>query len=348
MLINTTAYWAGSGGVLRINKFNHHTCKFGFVGDKLAKLAECPRVLLSPLAFPNRDSVPDTPQVLQSDTPSSAFSFFNNLLANGMVDICSKASFLLGTFLKQSLSCLGAVGLKFGSNPSMAFSKPINLSPGIDLPVRVGSYVHNAKVYTQKPVRLIRGWFRGINHNCQIKDATIENEIRLSHLPIKPRFLICPYFDRDNLSAFEGKNRNSIQSLPGEDALVIDHSRMWLEEVLRLSVRLVALRNFCYCSHGHLCRKFVVLAKMVVGEMVNVILPECAAFKGNLGCVIAGFIKSLHRLKESLMLLLVRSEFNHQGLFHTSIVECFNPQVKFKERGLSEFLCQLKQAVSFA
>jgi len=48
---------------------------------------------------------------------------------------------------------------------------------------------------------------------------------------------------------------------------------------------------------------------------------KISAFKGNLGCVIAGFVKPLHRLKERLVLLLVGRQLDHKGLFHTLIVD---------------------------
>lgn len=349
MLINTTAYRASSGGVLGVNEFDHYACEPSLILNKASELVECPRVLLSPLALSNRDSVSDTAQVLQSDTPSSAFCLFNNPLANCMVDIRGEALFLPGAFFDKPQGCLGAFGLELGAKFGMALAETVQMPTRVNCPIRVRCYVHYAKVYAQKTVRLIWYWLRGINHNCQVEDTITENEVGLPHLSINPRFLVCPYSDRDNLATAKSQNRNLVQPLPGEDALVVDHSRMGPEEVLRLSVRLVALRNFGYRSYSHLSRKFVVLTKMAIGEMLKIILPECAAFKGNLGCVIAGFVKPLHRLKESLVLLWVRGQLNHQSLVHSLIVDHIVLQVKYFLKGrIGEFLCPLKGAVSFA
>jgi len=75
------------------------------------------------------------------------------------------------------------------------------------------------------------------------------------------------------------------------------------------------------------------LTKIVVGKVVEVILPKCATFKGNFGCVIAGFIETLYCLKEKLVLLLVRRQFNHQCLLHSPIVDYIVPYVKYFKKG---------------
>ena len=88
MFINTTTYRASSGGISGVNNFDNHPCESTFVGEKLAELVERPRVLLSPLTPPNRDSVSDTAQIFKGDTSSSVFSLCNNPLANCVIDIC--------------------------------------------------------------------------------------------------------------------------------------------------------------------------------------------------------------------------------------------------------------------
>lgn len=333
MLINTITLGTGSGGVLGVNEFDHHACESSFVLDKASELVECPRVLLSPLALPNRDSGKNPLKILKGDSPSSAFSLFNNPLADCVVDIRGEALFLSGAFSDKPQGCFGAFGLELGSQFGMSIAKTVQMPARINRPIGVRRYIHYTEVYAQKAIRLIGLRLRGINHHCEVKGAIIENEVGLSHLPINPRFLICPYSDGDSLPTFEGKNRDLVQPLPGEDALVIDHRRVGLEGVPGLPIRLVTLRDLGYRPHSHLRRKFVVLAKMVVGEMVKVILPECATLKRNLGCVIAGFVKPLHRLKERLVLLLVGRQLDHQSLFHAIIVDHIVLHVKYFLKG---------------
>lgn len=344
---NKATLRTGARGISGVNQHCYYTCEPGFIHNKEPQLTESPRVLLSPLSFPNRDAVSDVGEVFKGDSPTAVFGLCNNTLGNHVVGVGSESLLLPGTLFKKSLGLFGTIGLKFSTQFGMALSHAVHLPSRVGLAVRIGSDINNAQVNTQKAIRYIGRWLRGINHSCQIKDAIAENEVGLSNLPINPHFLICSYSNRDNLPAVKSKNGDLIQSLPGENALVIDHSRMRIEEVLRFSIHLVALRNFGYRSHCHLSRKFVVLAKVIIGEVMKVILPECATFKSNLGCVIAGFVKPLHRLKESLMLLWARSKLYHQSLFHTFIVDYIVLYVKSLLKGGSPaFLCQLKQTVS--
>lgn len=342
MFINTATYRTCARGVTGVNQFNHDPSEFGFILDKGSQLSEGPRVLLSPLAMSNRDSGTDTLEVFKGDTPSSAFSLFNNPLRDYVVDISSEALFLFRAFHEKSFGLFGAIGLKSGAKFSMAFSKPVDLPPTVDFSIRVGSYIYNTKVNTNEAVRLIWCRLRGVNHNCQIEDALTENKVGLSHLPINSGFLVSTNPDRDNLTAVECEDRNSIQAFPGKDALVVDHSSVWLEEVLSIHICLIALRNFGYSPYGHLGRKIIVLTKVAIDNMVEIVLPESFTVKSNITSVVAGFVKPLHHLKERLVLLLARSEFDHQCLLHNSIVELFILYVNTLGRRMGEFFYRPK------
>ena len=117
--INTTANRTGARSIARVNQFYNNPRQLRFVFDKSTQLSERPRVVLSPLAMPNRDSVTDTAQIFQSDTPASVFSLCNNALCNGVIDIGSKASFFTRTLYEKSFGCLRALGLKFATEFSL-------------------------------------------------------------------------------------------------------------------------------------------------------------------------------------------------------------------------------------
>ena len=339
----------GAGGISGVNQLHDYPCESSFILDKLPQLTERPRVLLSPLCFPNRDAVSDVGKVFKGDTSTAVFSLCNNILTNYVVYMSSKPLFFLGPLFEKSLCLFRAIGLKFRAKLGMAFSESVNLIPRVNFPIRVGNYVHNTQVYTQKAIRLIWCWLRGINHDCQIEGAITKNKVGLSHLPIKSSFLICPNPDRDYLATFESKYGNFIQPLPREDSLVINHRRVGFEIMHYFSISLVALRNSCNRSYCHLGGKPVMLPKVAIDHVMKVILPKGKSLKSLTRCVVTSFVETLHSLKKRLVLLWARGKFNHQSLLHNYIVEDYSLQVKYLTKGgMGGFLCQINQAVSTA
>ena len=331
-LINTTADGTGARGVSRVNQFDQNSRKPSLVFNKCPQLPESPRVLLPALAMPNRsNSVSDTAQVLKGDTPSSVFSLLNNPLADGVVNIGGKASFLLGTLFKQSFSSLRAVGLKFGSNLRVAFSKTIYLPARVGFAIGVRRYVDYAQVYAQKAINIINLWLRGIHNYSKIELPIAQDKVGLPYLSVNSSGLVITDSNRDNLAAAQCKDRYPVKPLPGEDTLVVDHCRMWLKGVLDFFINLVTLRYFSYCAYRHLCRKAIVLSKIMIDSMMEVKLPESLAIERVPRGIVASLIKSLHCLKKSLVLLRARSQLDHQGLLHTYIIEQYIPQCQVKE-----------------
>jgi len=89
-----------------------------------------------------------------------------------------------------------------------------------------------------------------------------------------------------------------------------------------------------------------VLTKVTIAKVVKVNLPKGFIIKSYIRSVIASLVKAFHSLNKGFILLKTGGKFNHQGLLHSLIIEHFTLQVKERRKG--EFLCQLKQAVSFA
>lgn len=336
-LINGATDRASARRVARVNQFDYNSRQLCLVLDKAAQLPEGPGVMLSPLAVPNRYSVTDTSQIFEGNAPSSVFSLRNNTLADDMVNIRHKAAFFTSTFCKKTLRSLRAIGLKFRSQFNMTFSETVDLSAGVSLSVRVSGDINNTQVNTQIASRVIRRRFWGIDNYCQVKDSICENQIGLSHFTVKSSFLVISDSRRDNLSSLESENRDFIQPLPGQDTLVVDHRRMCLEYMAHGPINLIALRDFGYGSYRHLCRKPIILSQIAISHVVQVILTEGLRLESLFRGVVTSLIKSLHSLKESLVLLVSRSEFDYQGLLHSCIVEYFNPRVKW-EGGKRQFL----------
>ena len=330
--IDTTTYRASTRRIPRINGLDLHPSEFGFVFDKPPQLIERPRVLLLPLAISNRNSGTDTAQIFEGDTPASVFGLCNDSLTYGVVDIGSETALFTGALSEKLFSLFRPFGLKFGAKLSMALSEPIDLCSGINSSVRVRSDINDAQVNTEKAIGFVRCRLWRIYHSRKIESAISENKVGLPHLAVKSGLLISTYPSRDNQSAIKRKDRDFIKSLPRQDALVINHSRIRFEVMQGFPIRLIALRDLSYGSYRHLSRKAIVLTKISIGKVVNMYLSELLAFKGSLRGIVASIVEPLHSLKQSLMLFQCRSEFYHQCLLHGFIVECFSPHAKYFER----------------
>ncbi|MBA7710272.1 hypothetical protein ES703_119212 [subsurface metagenome] len=345
-LIGKSTLGASLRGVPGVYQAYQDAGQSGFVLDKLAQLVESPGVLLSPLALANRDSGTDTREVFKGNPPSSVFSLRNNTLADNMVNVGGKPSLSFRTLLQKLLCRLGVVGLEPGTEFRVTLSKPVDLSPGVGLAVGVSSDIDDAKVNSQEAVRVIRRWLRRIKHSGKIEHTISQDKVGLPHLPVKPRLLIGTNPDRHYLPPAKAENRHLIQPLPGQDTLVVDHSRVGLEEMPSGSVCLVAIDHLSDGPDSHLGRESVVLTEITIDQPMQVHLAEGTGIKGYLRGIVASLVEPLHRLQECLMLLRGGCQFYHQGLLHALIVDYINPQVK--EREVGAFLCRLKTAVSCA
>lgn len=346
--IDSTTDRASLGCVPGVNKSHQYPGELCLVFDKLSELVESPRVVLSPLAMSNHYSVSDTTQIFKSDTSASVFSLCNNPLTNHVIDVSSKPHLFTRTLYEKSPGCLRSFGLKFATEFRVAFSQTVDLIARIRFAIGISGNVHDTEVNPQIAVRVVGSWLRGIYHDCQIKDTISENKVGLPHLTVNPCFLIATDSYRDNLPTSQSQDRNLIQPLPRQNTLVVDHCRVGLEGMQRFPVSLIAFRDLGNCSYRHLSRKTVMLTKVEVDHVVKIVLAECTRLESLARSIVASLIKTFHRLKKRLVLFGAGSEFNHQRLFHSSIVDYTIPHVKYFEKERGAFLCQINQAVSCA
>jgi len=319
--INTTANRTSARGITGVNKFYNDPRQRRFVFDKGTQLSECPRVMLSPLAMPNRNSVTNAAQIFQSDTPASVFSLGNNALCNGVIDISSEASFFTRTLYEKSFGCLRALGLKFATEFSLSFSKTVDLITRIRFTIGVGGNIDNTQVNSQVAFRVIGSRFGSIYHDSQVEDTITENQIRLPNLAVNPSLLVSTNPCRDNLSAAQGQYRNFIKPLPRKDTLVINHSRVGIKGVTDFPINLITLRDLSHATYCHLRRKFVMFTEVGVNNVVQMELTVSKSPKRFTRGIITSLIEAFHRLQQSLILLWIRGEFYHQSLLHTYSVE---------------------------
>lgn len=347
ILGNETTTRTGLRSIAGVNQFDQHACDFSFVGDKLAELTESPRLVPAPLGFSNRSPFADTFQIFKSDTAISVFSLRHKPFANHMVGIPSKSGFPAREFLEMSFSRFSSLALESGFKVVSHLTNLVHLFARVKLTVAVNGNMDYTQVNPDSPNGVIRRWLRGINGNCKIKYAFAENKVSLFHNPIQSNFLVSSNPDRDNLATFQGKYGNLIKPLPRKNTLVINHCRVGFESNQPGFIPAVSLSDLADSPDCHLSRKPIVFAERLVSKVVEFYLSCRTVVKGKFSKIVAGFVKSLHCLKQSIILLLVGSKFDHKRLYHTFSIDKYLPPVKYSnKRRFVGFLCQINQAVS--
>ncbi len=346
MLGNETTARAGLRSMSRVNQFDQHASYFSFVGDKLAELAESPRLMSTPLAMSNRSPRTDALQILKGDSSLRVLSLRHKPFANHMVGISAKPRFLTRQSFKMPLSRFSTFVLEVGLKIANAFPDLIHSLTRIDFTIAVNGKVNNTEVNTNNSRRVIGCLFGSIQGNSEVEYVFTQDKVSLPNYPSKASLLVFTNANGDNLSTFKRQDGNLIQPLKREEALVIDHSRMGLKHDQFEFVPSVSFGYLTYSPDCHLRRQAEILTEFLVGKVVKFYLSCCRVAESKFGKVVAGFIKPLHCLKQRGILFLVRSKFDHKGLYHTDSIDKYLLFVKYFKKGGVGFLCQLKQAVS--
>ena len=344
-LRNRATLRAGARAIAGVNEFDQYPCALGFILDKEPQLAECPRVLLPPLALPNRDSGPDTAQIFQSNTPASVFSLCNNTLGNYVIDMDSKASFLFGPLLEKARASLRPLCLKLTPEFSVAFSETIDLVPGVGLPVRVGSDINDTQVNAKEPRRVIGGRFLDLAHLVKVEITVAINKVGFATAVFKKLGLLTSG-SKSNLQPAATRPDRYLGSLPGEDALIVGNAPMPIKCPRGLPVELVGIGNLGQHPNHYLSRESKSTSDVIVEKVVEVILAKSLCFPGMGADIVGSIVYTLQCLQQRLALLFSRYQFNLRYHFHKFVI-AYTSSLD-KKGGLGGFLCQLKQAVSAA
>ena len=320
MFRNETATRTGLRSITGVNQLNQHTSDFSLVGNKLAKLAECPRLVSAPLGFSNR-AIANTLQIFKGDLAMRVFSLRHKSFTDYMISISSKPGFSARQLFKMPFSRFSSFALEFGFKVICFFSNLIYLFSRIKSAITVNGEVHNSQINAKRTDRVVRGLFGSINRNGKIENIVSQDKVALLNNSVNPNLLILPDASGYNLTTLQSENRDFIQSFESNNAIIINHCRAWLELMQFLFVPAVLLCYFANTPYCHLSRQTIMLSQVVVSKVMEFYLRSRMVFKGKVRNVITRLIKPFHRLQESLKLLWCGIQFNHQCLQHTSIIE---------------------------
>lgn len=315
--------WTGATCISWVNKSDWNSSEFCFIFDKTAKLVETPRVLSATLGLANRYPRADARQVFEGDPAFGVFSFRNQLLRDDVVHISGEAKLFSGTFLQQPFCRLCSFALKLGSKFYMSFSYSVDFVSAPRLPIRVYSYISNAEV-NSKPLLSIISWrLRDVHSHGEVEGFVSDNEVALTSDSIELFGLVDAILDGDEHSAFHCQYRDSINSFPREDALVVDYCPIFSEGWLSFLVSFVGFSYFAYCSDGQLSRQTIFASDIVVDELLKFHLVSCSLFKRYMSYLVTSLVESIHCFKKSVRLLRRGQKFHKESLLHNVIDNMF-------------------------
>ena len=321
MFIDTIANRASTRGIAGVNQSDQHSCQPRLVLDKASQLKERPRVMLPPLTPANRDSVADTTQIFQSDTPASVFSLCNNPLTNGVIDVGGKPPLFMRAFLEKTFGCLRTIGLKFRAELSLAFSKTVDLTARIGNPIRVGSDIDDTQVNAEEFFSVSHGRFFHLAGLEKIERTISVDEVSLPHKALEKSQL--PF------SSDKGNPQPSVKSpdrdepvvyLPRENTLIVGNTAMPVEDAFVITANLISIGNLSQDSHHYLSRESESVSDVVVEKVVEVILTEGLCLPSMVADIVGSIIYSLQRLKQCLVLLSIWLQLNLSYQLHAYII----------------------------
>ena len=234
-------------------------------------------------------------------------------------NVSTEAGFPTRQLFKMAFGGMSPSALERCLNNGHLITDSVHIFTGIELAIAVNGKVDNAEVNADSASGVVRRGFGSINRNRKVKDIISDDKVALLDDTVNSGFLISANPDGDNQSAVKGKNGNFIQTLPGENTLVIDHCRMWFEEWFDRAVSLVGFGHLTDSPNSHLGGKSE-FPRLSISGLLKAELVSCFEAKGCLSDIVTCLVKSLHRLKKRFVLFFIGGKFNHQCLLHVSLL----------------------------
>jgi len=227
----------------------------------------------------------------------------NDSFTDPVVEVGGEARFLPSPSGQSPLGRFGPLPLEVAPQSSVALAKAGVERTAECLTVTVGGDVATTKINTEVIGRITFRHVANIDGHVEEEHAVPIDQVRLTSCPFKQRGLIGPANPGHDLSAIVGQDRDTIRTLPREDALVVDDGAVRSECWLAVFVSLVDLDHLGDGADGHLSAEAEVAADVVVGEFLQLNLVRASVGEGNGGERVTGSIETLHRPQHGISLL---------------------------------------------
>src|SRR5262245_61865712 len=258
------AFWTSPTRITRVYRLHFHSGQRRLVFYVPSQLRECPLTHAISLLLPEPCPVSDAFEVFDGHPSTGVCSFSNDLLCNRMVGVRFKASLSTGDrfqftfgvhrpFAATFLLC--RFSLKRSSHFFIMLPCSLDIIAHMHLAVTINGQIYDAEINSDEIGRRYRRDIRRLNCHKQKPLAVLApEEIALAVFSIESFGLVLAHDNRNDGSAFERQQGNTVNSLEGHQALVIRDAGVFPEAGAYGFVPAIGFADLGDASDGHLGR----------------------------------------------------------------------------------------------
>lgn len=237
-----------------------------------------------------------------------------------MVDGTLKPALSARELLEVPLGRPSATGLQVGAELRYPISDLAYFFARVRLTIRIDGQVDDAQVHAKRVHRLNFVRFRHLDDDEQVENAILQDEVGLAAYNSLPRLVVSAGEEGHSDTAVDCHERSAVMTLPGEDALVVDHRAVLIEPWYSCIIELVRIADLGYSSYGELSREAEFLSDGVIYFLLQSHLVRGPDAECSHGDEVTCFVEPLHRLRQGGLLLLVRQQLDLVGKEHGGMV----------------------------
>src|SRR6266516_4497119 len=192
------------------------------------------------------------------------------------------------------------------------------------LPIRRGSQVDNTQVNSQGIRWRVGGGRGNLKGHGQVPCSFAVQEVGLPLDTIHTSFLIASNTKRYQYSAREGQEGNSVESLEGHHPFIVGDSAFWLEMRLNALLALVNFTGLADTANSQLSRQFVGRTQFTIHNLLQCKLVGGLLVKSDFSHIVGRCIKSMHGIKQGLVLFSCWCKLQEHRLFHRTRISTLN------------------------
>ncbi len=233
-----------------------------------------------------------------------------------MIRIASEPGFFAREFLEMPLGALRASLLQALSERMEALTGLLNGLTATCFTVACRCQIDHAEVNAKGSIRNIGRWLRNMKGDCQEPRAFAIQEIGLSFDAIHTGLLIGSDAEGNQDPSVQRQERDGGKSFEGHHPLIIDDRTLWTKRRFDALITLVRITRFADGTNSQLSRQVVGRTQRTIRHFLQRKLVRNLRFKRLLRNSVAGSIKSVHGVKQGLMLVVSGSQLQEHRLFH--------------------------------
>src|SRR5262249_13324425 len=326
--VNMPAFRARPACVARINGDDRNARQLRLILDESTQFGERPFRHLVSLSLPEPGPFANLGQVFQTDSALGVCGFLNDPFRDAMIFVRLKSAFFARKSFQFSLDVLWALAGTFRccSLPAQRTSDFVLFLPnllalgvGVYGAVAVGGEIHHAEIHADEILRWNRRSFRRVHGHEQKPFAVFSAyKVRLAFCQAEPFALVLAHQERKLNPPFQGQNRNPVNALERQDAVVVRHGGVGMKDRQNAFISTVSSSDVTNANRGHLSREVELFSQLVIVLLLKRDFVGRLRFEGLFGEPGAGLVKPLDGGFQFGGLFLIWQKLDLQSQFHRS------------------------------